>query len=89
MTTEDGIAHYATRATKSLAAAEKRRHEEKLDEHYLRLDQEGRYLTAIAYLLRALKEGETPDQAAAMVPTLLDPIGPARTWASILTPTPT
>lgn len=86
---DEAIDRYATRAAESLAAAEERRHEGDLDEHYLRLDQEGHYLTAIAYLVRALKEGEDPDQVAAMVPTLLDPSGPADTWANILTPAPT
>lgn len=88
-TADEAIARYATHAAKSLDSAEERRLTGDLDEHYLRLAQEGHYLTAIAYLVRALKEGEDPDQVAAMVPTLIDPSGPADTWANILTPAPT
>lgn len=83
---DEAIARYATRASASLTSADERLRAGEGDEHYLRLAQEGHYLTTIAYLLRALKNGEDPDEAAAMVPTLLDPAGPVRTWASILAP---
>lgn len=84
-TVNEAIDRYAAHAVTTLESTEERRRAGEIDEHYL----QGHYLTAIAYLLRALKDGEDPDQAAAMVPDLLNPAGPADTWANILTPVDT
>lgn len=85
-TADEAIERYATHAAELLDSADERRQAGDVDAYYLRTVQDGQHLTAIAYLLRALKNSEDPDDAAAMVPTLLDPAGPARTWATILAP---
>lgn len=86
-TANEALDRYATQATIALDNADTQPHAGDLDVYNLRNAHNGHHLTAIAYLLRALTTGQDPDEAAAMVPTLLDPAGPARTWASILTPT--
>ncbi|WP_435113375.1 hypothetical protein [Nocardiopsis synnemataformans] len=82
---DDAITRYASTAVRSLDAAEEMREKGRLDEHYLRIVQEGHTFTAIAYLLDAHRRGTDPDEAAAMVPTLLRPDGPVRDHAQQLT----
>lgn len=80
----EAIERYATHAVALLDSADQRRREGDVDAYYLRTVQDGQHLTVIAYLLRALKTGEDPNDAAAAVSALLAPTGPARTLASIL-----